>query len=145
MAYTSKAQIITRWGATEVVLSADRDPQDGVADDAAITAACADASSLIDSYLVRAGYKVPVDPVPDVLVEKASDIAVYLLSQGVGASYTAEKRQRYEDALRWLEALADGKAELPGAPDASKTATGVRSSGFPLAYQAGHLRSGGLL
>lgn len=144
MAYTSKAQIIIRWGATEVVLSADRDPQDGIADDAAITAACADASSLIDSYLVRAGYKVPVDPIPDVLVEKASDIAVYLLSQGQ-APYTEEKRKRYEDALRWLEDIADGKAELPGAPDASKTATGVRSSGFPLAYQAGHLRSGGLL
>lgn len=144
MAYTSKAQIITRWGATEVVLSADRDPQDGVADDAAITAACADASSLIDSYLVRAGYTVPVDPVPDVVVEKASDVAVYLLSQGQ-APYTEEKRKRYEDALRWLADIADGKAELPGAPDASKVATGARASGFPLAYQAAHLRGGGLL
>ena len=144
MAYTSKAQIIARWGADEVVLSADRDPQDGVADDAAITAACADASSLIDSYLVRAGYTVPVDPVPDVVVEKASDVAVYLLSQGP-APYTEEKRKRYEDALRWLGDIADGKAELPEAPDASKMATGARASGFPLAYQAAHLRGGGLL
>lgn len=145
MAYTSKAQIITRWGTTEVVLSADRDPQDGVADDAAITAVCADASSLIDSYLARAGYKVPVDPVDDIIVGKASDVAVYMLSQQVGAAYTVEKRQRYEDALAWLETIATGKAELPGVPDASKVATGARSSGFPLAYQARHLRGGGLL
>lgn len=144
MAYTSKAQIITRWGATEVVLSADRDPQDGIADDAAIAAVCADASSLIDSYLARAGYKVPVDPVDDILVGRASDIAVYMLSQGQ-APYTKEKRQRYEDALAWLETIATGQAELPGVPDASKVATGARSSGFPLAYQARHLRGGGLL
>ena len=68
MAYTSKAQIIDRWGTDEVVRSADRDPEDGVVDDAAVTAACADASSLIDSYLERGGHKTPVDPVPDVLV-----------------------------------------------------------------------------
>ena len=62
MAYTSKAQIIDRWGTDEVVRSADRDPEDGVVDDAAVTAACADASSLIDSYLERGGHKTPVVP-----------------------------------------------------------------------------------
>lgn len=141
MAYTSKAQIITRWGTDEVILSADRDPQDGVADDSAITAACEDASSLLDSYLARAGYTTPVNPVPPVLVERASDIAVYLLSSGPGP-YTKEKRQRYEDALRWAEDLVDGKAELPGAPDESKIATGGRAGGFAFVYQAKNLRSG---
>lgn len=142
--YTSKAAIILRWGTDEVILSADRDPQDGAADDAAIAAACEDASSFIDSYLKRGGYAVPADPSP-VLTEKASDIAVYKLSSGQGP-YTKEKRQRYEDALAWLEAIATGvKAELPDAPDASKIATSMRTSGFPLAYQATNLRGGGLL
>ena len=145
MAYTSKAQITTRWGATEVTLSADRDPQDGVADDAAIAAACADASSLIDSYLVRAGYTVPLDPVDDIIVGKASDIAVYMLSQQPGGAYTTEKRQRYEDALAWLDLVADKTVELPGSPDANKVATGARAGGFPLGYQARHLRGGGLM
>lgn len=144
MAYTSKAQIITRWGATEVVLSADRDPQDGVADDAAITAACEDASSLLDSYLARAGYTTPVNPVPPVLVERASDIAVYLLSQGPGP-LTVEKRTRYEDAIRWAQELVDGKTALPGAPEESQLARGGRASGHPFGYQARHLRGGGLL
>lgn len=146
MAYTSKAEVITRWGTDETVLSADRDPQDGIADDAAIAAACQDASSLIDSYLARGGYAVPVDPVPPVLTLRASDIAIYLLSQGVG-ELTTEKRQRYDDALKWLEEIAagNGKVELPGAPDDSKVARGVRTSGFQLNYQARHLRGGGLL
>lgn len=141
MAYTSKAQIIDRWGSAEVVLSADRDPEDGVSDDASIDAVCADASSFIDSYLVRAGYDVPVAPVPDVLVEKASDIAIYKLSQGQGP-YTKEKRKRYDDAVAWLEMVGDGKLELPGAPDESKVARGTRSGGYPLRYQADHLRGG---
>lgn len=145
MAYTSKAQIIVRWGNNETILSADRDPEDGVIDDAAVEAACADASSLIDSYLARGGHKTPVDPVPDVLVKYASDIAVYNLSQGAGP-YTTEKRQRYEDAISWLEAVAESKgADLPDAPEESKIAKGVRAGGFPLKYTAGMLRGGGLL
>lgn len=145
MAYTSKAQVITRWGTDETVLSADRDPQDGVPEDAAIDAACADASSLMDSFLVRGGYEVPVDPVTDVLTLKATDIAIYLLSQDAG-SLTKEKRLRYEDAIAWLEAIAEGKkAELPGASEEDKIARGARAGGFPLAYQARHLRGGGLL
>ena len=144
MAYTSKAQIITRWGTTEVVLSADRDPQDGVSDDAAIAAVCDDASSFIDSFLVSK-YKVPIDPVPAVLVEIASDIAIYKLSQGQGP-LTVEKRKRYDDALAWLMRAAKGEdVGLPGAPDDQKVAHKARANGFPLAYQATNLRGGGLL
>lgn len=145
MAYTSKAQIITRWGTDEVILSADRDPQDGAVDEAAVAAACEGASSLIDSYLKKGGYQVPADPVAPVLVDKASDIAVYLLSSSSGP-YTTEKRQRYEDAIAYLEALAEGKkVELPDAPEAQSVAQGMRTSGFPLAYQAANLRGGGVM
>lgn len=145
MAYASKAQVVLRWGTDETVLSADRDPQDGIPEDAAIEAACADASSLMDSYLARAGYETPVDPVTDVLVKYATDIAIYNLSQLVG-SLTKEKRQRYEDAIAWLEAIAEGKkAELPDGPEEGQVARGVRTGGFPLKYQAANLRGGGLL
>lgn len=144
MAYTSKAQLITRWGTAEVVLSADRDPQDGTADDAAIAAVCDDASSFIDSFLVSK-YKVPIDPVPAVLVEIASDIAIYKLSQGQ-APYTVEKRKRFDDALAWLMRTASGEdVGLPGAPDDQMVARRARAGGFPLQYQATHLRGGGLL
>lgn len=143
MAYTSKAQMIDRWGSTAVLLSADRDPQDGATDDAAIDAACADASSLIDSYLAKGGYATPVAPVPDVLTMHATNIAVYQLSPEVGGSYTKEKRQRYEDALAWLEAIAAGKIDMPqdgGGPVVKPATSGARATGYPLAYQAAHLR-----
>ena len=104
------------------------------------------ASSLVDSYLARAGYETPANPAPSVLTLKATDIAIYTLSFDVGGAYTEEKRKRYEDALRWLEALADGKVELPGAdPPAKTTVAAARSSGYPLGYQAAHTRGGGLL
>lgn len=136
--YTSKAALVARWGADEVTRSADRDPQDGVDDVDAIAEACADASSLVESYVGT------VDPPSKVLVMHATNVAMYLLSQAVGGAYTDEKRKRYDDALSWLKMMGK-KAEVPGLPDADKEATGVRTSGFPLAYQAGNLRGGGLI
>lgn len=149
MAYTSKAAMIVRWGASEVTRSADRDPQDGVSEDDAITAACLEASSLVDSYLVRANIPVPVPaPVPEVLTLHATNVAMYYLSQGV-AVYTEEKRRRFDDAIAWLKLLATGKADLPGLPnqpeDQAPTRR-VRGTGEPLRYTAAKLRgAGGLL
>lgn len=144
MAYTSKAEIENRWGKPATLLSADRDPQDGVTDDAAISAACSAASSLIDSYLAKGGYATPVDPAPGVLTMHATNVAVYQLSAEIGSSYTDEKRKRYEDALAWCEAIASGKVKLPnpddGAGDVQPTTSGARATGYPLAYQARHLR-----
>lgn len=135
--------MIARWGTDEVTRSADRDPQDGVSEDDAIAAACEDASSLVDSYLVKAGIVVPVDPAPAVLVMHATNVAMYELSQGV-ATYTEVKRQRYDDAILWLKVMASGKGDLPGVEPANKKR--VRAGGFPLAYGAARLRgSGGLL
>lgn len=146
MAYTSKALMIARWGTDEVARSADRDPQDGVSEDEAIAAACEDASSLVDSYLVKAGIVVPVDPAPAVLVMHATNVAMYELSQGVGAAYTEEKRKRFEDAISWLKTMASGSGALPGIEPANKPTRRVRAGGFPLAYTAEKLRgTGGLL
>ena len=149
MAYTSKAELVTRWGSQETLRSADRDPLDGVSEDAAIAAACLDACSLVDSYLVQAKIDVPVAPVPEVLTMHATNVAMYMLSQGV-AVLTEEKRLRYEDALSWLKLLATGKADLPGLPgqpEAQAPTRRVRGTGEPLVYTASKLRggTGGLL
>ena len=142
MAYASYSSLVKQHGEDEVIRSADRDG-DGVADVNVVDQALADADGIIDSR-IGVVYKLPLQIIPPVLIAYAGDIALYKMS-GATATYTEEKRKRYEDALRWLEDIADGKAELPGAPAESKAARGVRSSGFPLAYQAGHLRGGGLL
>lgn len=145
MAYTSKAQLIARWGTQEVTRSADRDPQDGVSEDAAIAAACADASSLVDSYLVQAGVKVPMEPVSDALVLHATNIAMYQLSQAVGGAYTDEKRKRFEDATAWLKMQAAGNGQVPGADPSSTPTQVVRTGPMPGVYTAATLRGGGLL
>ena len=135
--YTSKAALVARWGTDEVTRSADRDPQDGVDDVDAIAEACADASSLVESYVGT------IDPPSKVLVMHATNVAMYLLSQSAEI-LTEEKRKRYDDALSWLKMMSK-KVEVPGVPDADKEATGIRTSGYPLGYQAGNLRGGGLI
>jgi phage gp36-like protein len=142
MAYTSKAQMVTRWGSPEVLRSADRDPQDAAVDDATVEAYCVDASSLVDSYLAKAGYAVPVNPAPAVLTLKATDIAIWLLSYDIGGAFTEVKERRYKNAIAWLEKLADGDVKLPGADaDAAlPTTSGATSGGTALAYQMTHTR-----
>jgi phage gp36-like protein len=149
MAYTSKAAMVTAWGSNEVTRSADRDPVDGISEDAAIAAACAQAISLVDSYLVQAGIDLPIaDPAPEVLTLRSTDIAMYFLSQGI-ETLTEEKRKRYDDAIAWLKALVAGKADLPGLPglpDAATPTRRVRGTGLANQYTAAKLRgTGGLL
>lgn len=76
----------------------------------AIQKALLDASGLIDSYLsIR--YTIPLVTYPDLLKRLCVDIALYWLSPDAGTA-TEEKRQRYEDALAWLERIAQGKTGL---------------------------------
>lgn len=83
----------------------------GNQDDDAIAAACADASDTIDLYLRTAGWPVPVSgTVPDVITDLAIDIALYLATPTVLASQTdfADRKNRYDAALRKLEGIARG-------------------------------------
>lgn len=83
----------------------------GNQDDDAIAAACADASDTIDLYLRTAGWSVPVGgAVPDLLTDLAIDIALYLATPTVLASQTdfADRKNRYDAALRKLEGIARG-------------------------------------
>jgi phage gp36-like protein len=114
MSYASLQTLIDQYGEAEVVRSADRD-QDGVADADVVERALTGADGIIDSY-VGVKYELPINPVPDVLVEYAGDIALYRMSAEVG-TYTEEKRQRYDDAIKWLMAVAAGKAVLGGQPE----------------------------
>lgn len=144
MAYTSKAEMVARWGTDEVTRSADRDPQDGVSEDGAIAAACVDADSLVDFYLVQAGIELPLNPVPAALTMHATNIAMYELSQAVGGAYTDEKRQRFEDAISFLKGFKNAVG-VPGQPEGKGPTQRVRGTGFPLAYSAAKLRGSGLL
>jgi phage gp36-like protein len=129
MSYATLQTLIDQFGADEVTRSADRDA-DGVADTDVVEQALADADGIIDSR-VAVKYKLPLNPVPDVLVAYAGDIALYRMSYDAG-TLTDEKRRRYDDALRWLDQVASGKAVLGGQPEPdTKTAGGIRMTAAP--------------
>lgn len=124
MTYASANDIITRYGEDFLYTIADRDNDDTL-DTSAVESALSDASGMMDSHLsIR--YTLPLTEYPDLLKRLCTDIAVYWLSEDGGGA-TDEKRKRYEDAIKWLERIASGKAELDivdsGVPDESVPGT----------------------
>lgn len=119
MAYATQTTLEQQFGADEVLRSGDRD-NDGSIDvvdgENVVTKACSLAQGIVDGYL-GVKYEVPVDPVPEVVVNHTGAIALYLLSDGAD-TLTEEKRRRYEDAIAWLKDVAAGKATLGVDPPA---------------------------
>lgn len=107
--YATAAQLDTHYSAAEVLIAADRDG-DGAADAGVIAAALTKATEEIDSYLgVR--YTLPLVSVPGILVSACCEVAMYRMSINSPAM-TEEKRQRYEDVIKWLQSVAKGLATL---------------------------------
>jgi phage gp36-like protein len=120
MAYASQAELETRFGTDELVQLTNR--AGGTTIDPAVVASALDgASAEIDGYLaVR--YATPVAPVPTSLREACLAIARYKL-HGKSAGETV--RRDYDDAVRFLRDIADGRAALAGAaPPTTSPASG---------------------
>ncbi len=137
MSYATVTDLVARFGEAELIGITDRaDPPAEAVDADVADAAIADAVGEIDAYLgVR--YALPVSPVPAHLVAVTCDIARYRLH---GSRVTDEVRQRYEDGLRWLKDVAQGRALLVGAPAATNGAT---SAALAEVVQAGRKVFGG--
>lgn len=110
MAYASQAEMILAFGEREVIALTDRDNL-GTLDAALLADQLDKASSEIDAYLVGR-YSVPVSPVPPLIATFCCDIARYRLS-GAAVAEVETVRNRYKDALRYLESIRDGKNNLP--------------------------------
>jgi len=113
MAYATKTDIIEQLDEDTLIQLTD-DAGAGTVDDSRVTRAIADADAEIDSYCgVR--YSVPLSPVPPVIRKGSVDIAVYnLYARRRGAP--EDRKDRYNDAIRFLRDVAAGKASL-GADD----------------------------
>lgn len=110
--YATLDDMTAAFGLDELVEITDRDHTDAV-DVALVDEALLRAASEADSYLARR-YPVPIaSPVPPVLVAAVCDIARYRLTGGP-ASETDPILARYRQVIKWLERVADGKADLPG-------------------------------
>ncbi|ARU87117.1 gp436 family protein [Pseudomonas sp. M30-35] len=90
-----------------------------VADDALqrIQDAVTEAESLIDGYLARRSYPLPLSPVPKLVTGWVRDIARYLLHKDRGGKEDSDPIVRnYKDAMKFLGLIAKGEFSL-GAED----------------------------
>ncbi len=121
MTYATQADMVARFGETEIVQLTDRVNMPPVAVDAAVLGlALESADAEIDGSLaVR--YGVPLAVAPRLVIDLACDIARYRL-YGAGAS--EEVRLRYRDAAGYLERVARGTAKIPGAETLAPASSG---------------------
>jgi phage gp36-like protein len=125
MPYADHDDLINRHGEDAVNITFDR-LNTGSLDTDAEAAALDDASGEIDGYLAGV-YTLPLATVPVILTQFCCDIAIYRGAKGTVVS--EECRRRYEDAIRYLSKVAEGKIRLfsndPSAPNGGSGATFV--------------------
>lgn len=107
--YATRDDMVKAFGERECISLTDRNFR-GTVDDEVLEGALVQASAEIDGYLCGR-YPVPWPDEPRILVGKCCNIARYLLC-GADTQNTEEIRIRYEDTLRFLEKVADGKITL---------------------------------
>lgn len=115
MTYAVQQDLEQRFGRDELVQLTDRAGA-GLVDTAVLGQALDDADGLIDGYLATR-YTVPLATVPKVIVTFACDIARYYLYDDAASE---QVRKRYEDAVKFLSAVASGELSL-GVDDSGET------------------------
>jgi len=110
-AYATIQDALDRYGEDYVIVSADRDGN-GVLDDEALTLALEDASDWIDSYLAGR-VALPLDPlhIPRRLIKVCIDVAIYELCEGA-PTMTTQKKERYESAKEFMLDVKTGARRL---------------------------------
>ena len=100
-----------------------------------IDAAVADAAAMIDGYLAKRGYALPLAPVPGLVTAWCRGIARYLLHKNRTALESKDPIARgYTDALRLLQQTADGKFSLGGQDAVAVDQHDVRFDGAPSVF-----------
>lgn len=127
MTYATRTDMTSRFAEEELIQLTDRNRL-GQIDNVVLDRALADADAEINGYL-STRYTLPLAPVPTVLLRLAADLARYYLYD----DHAPEQiKQRYDDAVKFLRAVATGTAQL--GTDAAQPVP-VVSGG--VSYQAG--------
>lgn len=127
MPYATLATLTDRYGLATLVSLTDRGAvATGAVDTAVVNRALADADALIDGYLA-ARYVLPLASVPPLLASIAAAVAFWSLHI---AAPDDKVRKDYDDALRQLRDIADGRLRLPvaGVEPAGTGGTGVTTT-----------------
>lgn len=127
--YATLPDMIAAVGEDRMLRVADRD-RSGVITADVVAGALLDASARIDSAIGRR-YALPVTPVPGQLKALAIILAHYQLD----LDPSDDLRKRYEDALKDLDKMSDGRLVLSGAQtaldDSGEIATGGSGASEP--------------
>ena len=109
MGYATQSDMTSRYGARNLIELTDRaEPATGEIDTAVLATALEDADALINAY-VGSRYALPLNPVPAVIHAHACSIAYYMLHRD---RYPDEVRKDYDDALKFLADVSQGRAML---------------------------------
>lgn len=142
MAYATQADMTEMFGEAEMIrLTAPEGDLDGPVVPAKVDRALLDATDLVESYL-RRRYAVPLaDPAPAAIRRACCILARFDLAHGDQREPTEQMRLARKDTIAWLEALAEGRAELPGAVPLSGTSgAGAMVADRDRAFSADNLR-----
>lgn len=116
MAYATQSDIEAQLSLEELIQLTDDEGIGHVHADR-VARAIADADEEIDGYL-QARSAVPLSPVPGIIRKVSVDIAVYNLYSRRMREIPEARRARYDNALKFLAKVAEGKIGL-GAVDPS--------------------------
>lgn len=109
MTYATLQNLTDRYGARTLVALTDRgEVATGVVDADVVARALADTDAQIDGYLATR-YALPLAAVPALVSDLAQVIAIWKLHP---YDPDAKIRKDYDDALRVLRDIADGRARL---------------------------------
>lgn len=123
MSYATQADLVERFGVTELIQLTDRvNRPASTMDDVVIASALADANGLVDLHVGKV-YQLPLMSAPVVLVKAAADIARYYL-HGKSADKDGPVLRAYEQALTLLESIAANDVTLDAGGAAPGTAVG---------------------
>lgn len=125
MTYASQAELVKRFGEKTLVWLTDRaDEPTGVMDADVIAQELGNTDAVINGY-VGNRYRLPLEPVPALIIDLALVIAIYKLHV---QSPEAKIKDDYDQAIRTLRDIASGtvKLEAAGIEPASSGASGVQ-------------------
>ena len=120
MTYCTSEDIIAAMAEQDMTLYTDDDGL-GIPDAGILDRAIASASALVDSF-ISARYGAGLDPVPDLIKSMTVDISIYKIASRRGDA-PEEFRVMFDDAVRLLERIASGKADIPGVAQAEDAGT----------------------
>lgn len=128
MSYATKQDLIDRGWEKKLVQLTDRVNKPATTiDDTAVARHLVDASSVVDSYLVKV-YTLPLQTVPASLVKVTADIAMYFI-HGDTVEKDSPVDRAHTDALRWLQQVAQGLVAIEASGTIPSAAGGGRVQG----------------